>query len=279
MQVEIGARTDKGCVRENNEDSYRVLPALNLLVLSDGMGGVAHGEVASAMAVDIIATHCKETAQQPTLPSLEEPRAEFSERTNRLVSGIQLANHMIYQSAQQNQDQRGMGATILAAWLSETRTSLAHVGDSRAYLLRAGALEQLTADHSLVAEQVRRGVLTPQQAEKSELQSVLTRALGTEEEIEVDADELALLDGDTLLLCSDGLTRMLPDQEIAATLQELPGAQEAADRLIELAKQHGGQDNITVIVARLGPRPNAWFSKLRRRTRNSRSPASYEGGA
>ncbi len=170
-----------------------------------------------------------------------------------------------------------MGATILAAWLDETHMSLAHVGDSRAYLLRAGTLEQLTADHSLVAEQVRRGVMTPQQAEKSELQSVLTRALGTEEEIEVDADELALLDGDTLLLCSDGLTRMVPELEIAATLQELRGAQQAADRLVELAKRHGGQDNITVIVARLGPRPNGWFSKLRRWTHNSSSPESHEG--
>lgn len=278
MQVEIGARTDKGCVRENNEDSYRVVPALNLLVLSDGMGGVAHGEVASAMAVDVIATHCEETARQPEHSSFAEPQAEFSEKTNRLVSGIQLANRMIYETAQQSQDKRGMGATILAVWLDETHMSLAHVGDSRAYLLRAGALEQLTADHSLVAEQVRRGVMTPQQAEKSELQSVLTRALGTEEEIEVDADELALLDGDTLLLCSDGLTRMVPELEIATTLQEPCGAQQAADRLVELAKRHGGQDNITVIVARLGPRPNGWFSKLRRWTRNSSSPESHEGG-
>ena len=136
----------------------------------------------------------------------------------------------------------------MAAWLKNGRLSLAHVGDSRAYLLRGGALEQLTADHSLVAENVRRGIMTPQEAETSNLQSVLIRALGSSAEVQVDVSEHALLEGDMLVLCSDGLTRMVTDPEIASTITTVEPAQAAANRLIELANEYGGADNVTVIV-------------------------------
>ncbi len=145
-----------------------------------------------------------------------------------------------------------MGATIVAAWLNERRLSLAHVGDSRIYLLRAGSFDQITSDHSLVADLVRSGIMTPQQAEVSEQQSILTRALGTRAKVEVDADEQLLLEGDTLLLCSDGLTRMVTDPEIASTLETILDPQKAADRLVELANENGGQDNVTVIVVHFG---------------------------
>ncbi len=264
MRIEIGARTDVGRVRNNNEDSYRLVPALNLFVVSDGMGGEAHGEVASAMAVETVAMHCLEAANNPSAPFFGESRPDLSEKTNRLASAVHLANRKIYESALSNPAQRGMGATILAAWLDGQRLSLAHVGDSRAYLLRGGALEQLTSDHSLVAEQVRRGLLTPQQADASEMQSVLIRALGTQEEVEVDADEHLLLDGDVLLLCSDGLTRMVTDPEVASTLLTHPDAQAAAERLVALSNEYGGEDNVTVVVLRAALGSDGLLSRLRR---------------
>jgi len=251
-------------VRDNNEDAYRLAPALNLFLLSDGMGGEAHGEVASALAVEIVERHCLEAANNRAAAFFGEPRPDLSEKTNRLESAVHLANRRIYEAAQAHPAQRGMGATILAAWLADQRLSLVHVGDSRAYLLRGGALEQLTADHSLVAEQVRRGIITAQQADTSTLQSVLTRALGTHEEVEVDADEHVLLDGDTLLLCSDGLTRMVTDPEIASTLLTYPRPPAAADRLVALANDYGGEDNITVVVVRIALGNGGLFGRLRR---------------
>jgi len=272
LRIDIGARTDVGCVRNNNEDSYRLVPALNLFLLSDGMGGEAHGEVASSMAVETVAAHCLEAANSLSAPFFGEQRPDLSEKTNRLVSAVYLANRKIHESAQSNPKQRGMGATVLAAWLDGQRLSLVHVGDSRAYLLRTGALEQLTSDHSLVAEQVRKGLLTPQQAETSEMQSVLLRALGTGEEVEVDADEHLMLDGDTLLLCSDGLTRMVTDPEIASTLLTHPRAQAAADHLVALANEYGGQDNVTVVVLRVTLGPDGLFNWLRRWSRGFVGP-------
>jgi serine/threonine protein phosphatase PrpC len=253
-----------GRVRANNEDNYRVLPELNLFVVSDGMGGEAHGEVASALAVEGVANHCLAAANNLALPFFGERLPELAERTNRLASALRQANRAIYDTAAQNPLHRGMGATVVAVWIEEQRMSLAYVGDSRVYLLRAGALEQLSADHSLVAEQVRQGVLTPQEAETSNLRSVLTRALGPYEDVMVDTDEQLLLDGDILLLCTDGLTRMVTDEEIASTLLTQTAPQAAADRLVELANEYGGEDNTTVVVVRITPESKGWFGRLRK---------------
>jgi protein phosphatase len=154
-----------------------------------------------------------------------------------------------------------MGSTIVAARICGTRLSLAHVGDSRAYLFRADALQQLTSDHSLVAEQVRHGLMSHQQAAASELQSILTRALGAEDRVNVDADEIELFPGDSLLLCSDGLTRMVPEDEIAGILAEVPPVRVAAERLVRRANERGGEDNITVIAIRLN-KSRSWFAKF-----------------
>jgi protein phosphatase len=162
-----------------------------------------------------------------------------------------------------------MGATLVAAWIEAQRLSVAHVGDSRAYLLRAGSLEQLTADHSLVAEKVRVGILTPQEADASEMQSVLTRAVGTGSSVEVDTDEQALVVGDSVLLCSDGLTRMVTDPEIASTLLTSTSAQESADRLVDLANDNGGADNVSVIVLRIDDKSESVFERLKIWKRNS----------
>ena len=157
-----------------------------------------------------------------------------------------------------------MGATLTAGWINGSKLSLAHVGDSRAYLLRTGNLQQLTNDHSLVAEQVRRGIITPQQAEESEMQSVLLRALGAHPEVDVDLDEFDLFPRDVLLLCSDGLTRMVTEPEIAGNLQAETDPEKAAQKLVDLANERGGLDNVTVIVARLQDESKGWFSWLRR---------------
>ncbi len=262
--MEVGARTDVGRVRENNEDAYRVVEPIDLYVVSDGMGGEAHGEIASALAAETIVEYCQSVLADPKAPFLSAERADLSIRANRLESAVNLANQRIYGSAERNPAQRGMGATVVAAWIDGTKLSIAHVGDSRIYMLRAGELGQLTADHSLVAEQVRQGLITAQQAELSELQNVLTRALGPHEDILIDAADHQLQPGDTLLLCSDGVSRMVTEEEIASTLLTSTNAQQAADGLIDLANENGGVDNSTVIVVRVPSPPGGIINKLKR---------------
>jgi protein phosphatase len=260
MQLDVAACSDKGRVRPINEDSYRISPEQSLFVLSDGLGGAAKGEVASAMAVEAVIASLRENAAAEARGK-SAADGEFSDETNSLVRAVKLANRKIYEEGMRDPACRGMGATIVAARLTGSRLSLAHVGDSRAYLFRSDTLQQLTSDHSLVAEQVRRGLLTDQQAAASELQSVLTRALGMEESVEVDADEIELLPCDSLLLCSDGLTRIVPENEITRILSQAPGVRLAAERLVERANEYGGQDNITAVVIRLS-KSKRWFAKF-----------------
>jgi PPM family protein phosphatase len=265
VQIVSSGLSDVGRVRTNNEDSFRIVEALNLFILSDGMGGEAHGEVASAMAVDVINKYCESEKEDSGATVLDEVPANISSQTRRLKQAVAQANFQIFQAAQKNTEQRGMGATITVLWLKDTLMSIAHVGDSRAYLLRNGNLQQLTNDHSLVAEQVRRGLITPQQAEESEMQSVLLRALGAHPEVEIDADEVEIIPRDVLLLCSDGLTRMVTEPEIAGALQAETVPSTAAERLIALANENGGVDNVTVIVVRFEDDANkGWFSWMRR---------------
>jgi PPM family protein phosphatase len=269
LHIQAGARTDLGRVRKNNEDCYSIEPSLQLYVLSDGMGGEAHGEIASNLAVQTVVTHCMQAENSRATPIFGESRTDVSERTNRLASGIHLANRKVFEAATANPEQQGMGATIVAVWIEGQRLSLAHVGDSRAYLLRSGSLDQLTADHSLVAEKVRIGILTPQEADASEMQSVLTRAVGTADTVEVDTDEQMLLVGDSVLLCSDGLTRMVTEPEIASTLLTSASAQESADRLVDLANENGGVDNVSVIVLRVSQKSERVLDRLKIWKRNS----------
>jgi PPM family protein phosphatase len=265
--IEIGAKSDVGRVREGNEDSFRVVPEIRLMIVSDGMGGAACGEVASALAIETIARECAEpvadvsdsaaTDATSATPGTSR-RAELSERTNRLLDAVQSANRLIHEAAQNDAAKRGMGATVVSAWLDGLRLSIVHVGDSRAYLFRDGALKKLTFDHTLVAEQVRAGILTRRQADTSAWQSVLIRALGPDAVVELDAEEHQLRAGDAVLLCSDGLTRMVRDAEIGGVLAKASSAQAAADGLVKLANKHGGEDNVTAVVMRI--------------------PAGYQGG-
>jgi serine/threonine protein phosphatase PrpC len=264
VRIDFGARTDLGRVRELNEDNLRIVPELNLFILSDGIGGAAHGEVASEIAVTTIEQHCRTATKDPSVPYEGEIRPDLTDKTNRLASALRLANRAIHSEASADPEKRGMGATIVAIWLNGDRLSLAHVGDSRAYRLRQRLMEQLTRDHSLVAEQVRLGILTPEQAEHSEYQTMLMRALGASETVEVDVDEHVMLDGDAYLLCSDGLSRMVPDEKIADAIVSMKKAQKAADRLIELANEAGGVDNVTAIVVRYQPKSRGLFGLFSR---------------
>jgi serine/threonine protein phosphatase PrpC len=262
VRIVSGGVTDLGRVRTNNEDCFRIIESLNLFVLADGMGGEAHGEVASEMAVETIVKHCMDAGSDSGATQLGLSEPSWTEKTRRLTNAVHLANKSIYEAAEAHPEQHGMGATLTAAWIDGSKLSIVHVGDSRAYLLRSGNLQQLTSDHSLVAEQVRRGILTAAEAEESEMQSVLLRALGALPDIEVDTEEHILFARDILMLCCDGLTRMVTEPEIAGTLQAEIDPTRAAEKLIALANERGGVDNITVIVVRVGAESRGWFSWL-----------------
>jgi serine/threonine protein phosphatase PrpC len=266
-RLEFGACSDMGCVRENNEDSYSVAPQLDLFVLADGMGGLAAGEVASRMAVDTIVAHCREAAANPALPLEGEKIAGVSMVSNRLASAVRLANKAVHETAEKNGAEQ-MGATLEAVRFADDRMSLVHVGDSRVYRLRGNQLQQLTQDHSFVAEQLRLGRMTAEEAETSKLRNVLVRALGIDPEVELDvSDELAMA-GDTILLCSDGLTRDLSDAQLAAVLAENQDPEKTAHKLVDLAKQAGGGDNITAIVVRIAGQATGPFARIVQWIRN-----------
>jgi serine/threonine protein phosphatase PrpC len=278
VRIASGGVSDVGRVRTNNEDCYKIVERLNLFVLSDGMGGEVHGEIASAMAVETVVKHCLDAETNPAAQVIGAVQPYWSARTKHLATAVHLANRTIFKAAEKNPDHRGMGATLTAAWIDGAKLSIAHVGDSRAYLLRSGSLLQLTRDHSLVAEQVRRGILTAAEAEESTMQSVLLRALGAQAAIEVDAEEHTLFPRDVLLLCSDGLTRMVTEPEIAGTLQAETDPARAAEKLVALANERGGPDNITVLTVRFEKDSKGWFSWLRRGTPKNLGSNGSAGG-
>jgi serine/threonine protein phosphatase PrpC len=263
--TEFGMRSDTGRARTNNEDCTGAAPELGLFVLSDGMGGPAAGEVASRLTVEAILAHCSAADADPRLKFIGRPIPGVSQTSSRLASAVHLANRVVHRAALDSAARNGMGATVVAVQFQDERMSLAHVGDSRAYRLRRGRLEQLTQDHSLIAEQLRRGETTPQEARNSPLQNVLLRAVGVEPEIEVELNEELVMSGDTVLLCSDGLTHELSDAQIAAILRDSKDVQESADRLVRFANLAGGGDNITAIVVRPimeGSGPSAGIGRI-----------------
>jgi len=232
--VEQAGRTDVGRQRSANEDSLVVGPPL--FAVADGMGGAKAGEVASAVAVEAV-----------------EAWAESDEPAEaQLANIVRQANRRIYDLAVADESRRGMGTTLTLVKVHGDEVSLAHVGDSRAYRMRAGELDQLTRDHSLVAELERSGQITPEAAEHHPQRSIITRALGPEPDVEVDTYTLAGREGDLFLICSDGLTSMISDDEVASILRSPGSLDEAADELVRAANQSGGKDNITVILFRLG---------------------------
>jgi serine/threonine protein phosphatase PrpC len=229
MRIDVGVATDLGKVREGNEDSYLVDPPLLLYAVADGMGGHRGGEVASHLALE-------------TVESLARAG------TGTLADQVHEANRTVFERSQHDRLVTGMGTTLTAARIVDDTVLLAHVGDSRAYLLRAGAFRQLTEDHTLVNRMVKAGEITSAEADVHPHRNVLTRALGTEPDVEVDETDVALMDGDRLLLCSDGLFGMVTEDQIQAILETEPDPQHAADRLVRAANRAGGVDNITALV-------------------------------
>jgi len=261
LTVEVAGRTDTGCIRSNNEDAFGFDADAGIFVVCDGMGGAAAGEVASQTAVDCVLSQFR----QPS-PSSEAGRDidNCSDGCNELAGALRIAHRRISECARDNPQMAGMGTTIVAALFRDQSVSIAHVGDSRIYLLSKGAIQRLTADHSLVMEHVRLGFITKDEAESSSLQNVITRALGTEKASEPDLADVRILPHDILLLCTDGLTRHLTDSQLSELIQNAPSVEQACGALIEAAKQQGGSDNITCVLVRFVPTP--WYRKFFRTT-------------
>jgi len=274
LTVQVAGLSDLGCVRSNNEDNFGYDWREGIYVVCDGMGGAAAGEVASKIAVDTLLSYCRQAArskEQPSEPNLIEG---VSDRANVLARAIQLANRQIRAAAEQNPETRGMGSTLTAVLVEGDMYTVAHVGDSRVYLIRKNAIHQLTQDHSLVMEHVRRGLITAEQAQHSEIQNIILRALGPDEQVQPDLSDLAAEPGDFVLLTSDGLTRHLTDAEILEIITHASSCAEACQRLIDTAKQAGGRDNITCLILQFVEKQ--WFQKLIGSGPGNGSPASQE---
>ena len=247
MPLRVGAATDVGLKRSQNEDRFAIWNAEGaqaatrgvLLVVADGMGGAQAGEVASQLAIECVLKTYREGANS-ILDDLEH--------------AVETANHVIHEHSLAHPELRGMGTTCTAVVVRGNEAYFAHVGDSRAYRVRQGGIEQLTADHSLVAQLVEHRHLTPEQAKVDPRRNVVTRSVGVGSEVDVDAAAVndPLQQGDTLVICSDGLHTLVEDREIAQ-LASGADVRVACDQLIALANERGGHDNITVVIGRLEP--------------------------
>jgi serine/threonine protein phosphatase PrpC len=250
MKLTAMGLTDPGQVRKNNEDNFFCDDGIGLLVVADGMGGHAAGEVASQLAVDVVREQVARGLSSGKIPNMGEKPLHLSDRAQLLTVAVRMANEVIYSAAQEKVERRGMGTTIVAVLVDKKSFAVAHVGDSRLYLLRDGKLSQVTRDHSLVAEQVAQGLIKAEDAEKSEIKNVLTRALGIGADVDIDVSEYPLKSGDNLLLCTDGLCRMAEDVAIEAEMNRLNEPIDICQNLVRIANERGGKDNVTVISAK-----------------------------
>jgi len=262
MRLRVGAATDTGRVRDLNEDVYVSRADQGLFVVCDGMGGAPAGEVASQVAAEAI-------VEQLNRPANGDGRSKndslgFLPQTARLADAVRRSNAIVYRQAQHEATQAEMGTTVVGAWIQDQIVSVAHVGDSRAYLWHDNRLEPLTRDHSLAEAEVRAGLLEREESLNSQHQNVLVRAIGREPDVEVDLAEITVQPGDYLLLCSDGLTRMVSELTLARTIDELRDPQSICDALIHAANRNGGADNITVIVVEV---TGSWWRQLSTRWR------------
>lgn len=229
------AITHRGRKRSSNEDAFGYSIEHGIYLVCDGMGGAAGGEIASSIAVEEVLRMVSERQPESPLPKIAE-------------DAVEVANREIFSRAQRNPSLNGMGTTLVALLVEETRVWVLNIGDSRCYRLRDGRLEQLTLDHSLVEEQVRLGRMSPHEALQSPLRNVITRALGTQSGVTPDCFQFEVQAGDLFLLCSDGLTRELPDETIQSLLYGDASLEERAGGLVEAANRAGGRDNITCVL-------------------------------
>lgn len=242
LALDFAAATDIGCKRSNNEDSYGYDADQHLYVVCDGMGGNAAGEVASGMAVRTLIESFSALGQQAN------PGSAMAMIENRLMASIFEANRVVHEAGTENPELHSMGTTLVCVCLDGNRAVVGNVGDSRAYLLRNGTCQQITLDHSLLDEEIRSGNMTPEMAAASNLQSVITRAIGVAEQVEPDLFAATLQPNDFILLASDGLTRYVQPEEIAQAASAGAELATICNALIEHAKQRGGADNITCIL-------------------------------
>ena len=253
LRIEVAGETNVGMKRTHNEDNFSIIEESGLYIVADGMGGHASGEIASKMAVDAMREFFAATANDPerTWPYKMDRAKGYEE--NRLITGIKLANLRIYDSAQRDPRQRGMGTTIVALFAVEDGVYLAHVGDSRVYRLRDGKLEQLTEDHSLLNDYIKMKRLTAEEIANFPHKNVIVRALGMKDTVKVDTRLEQPRASDVYLLCSDGLSGPVTDPEMLEIILAASDLKTAASRLIARANDNGGPDNITVVLARWVP--------------------------
>jgi protein phosphatase len=249
VDIELAARTDTGQVRSHNEDFIAINPELGFVILADGMGGYSAGEVASSIATTVIQEMLEE--QMPS--HFKEGHSNRNKHLHQLVvQAVDRANGSILEAARNEPQFSGMGTTVVVGVFHQDKVIFAHVGDSRAYRFREGALQQITRDHSLLQEQIDAGLITPEAAQHSPNKNLITRAVGVDYEIEIEVHDHAVKQGDIYLLCSDGLSDMLTNQEIASVLANPAMSLDAAcEALIASANKHGGKDNISAILAKV----------------------------
>ena len=261
-RLHIAGKTDKGRCRSKNEDFFLVDADLGFMVVADGMGGHAAGEVAAELASTLCTKQLKKSLQTGHVPVFYHvpPKDGLDPRSLILGDCVKFSNQAVYEAAQSSPDKHNMGTTLVAALWLDDRLAVAHVGDSRLYVVHSNRLQQCTTDHSFVQEQVTKGLLKPEEAEKSDLRNMLTRSVGVNENVDVDVVEVPLAQGDFILLCSDGLTKMLDDDQIALVFQNEMEPQKIVDELVRRANEAGGGDNITAVVARVEGEPSTWRS-------------------
>lgn len=251
LRYDAAAKTDVGQKRQGNEDRFCLDPALGLYVVADGMGGHAAGEVASRLAVETIQEWMGKYLSGADAAMMGPADGARSAEANFLLSSIRLANRIIFDAAKDRLEYAGMGTTVVAALAQDDRVVLAHVGDSRIYRIRRDQIVQVSRDHSFVQQQVDRGVLSAAEAHQSQYRHMITRALGLKETVDVDLTEQPGRPGDVLVLCSDGLSDLLDDEEILAAVRDhAADLDRACQALVDRANAKGGDDNITVLVVR-----------------------------
>jgi protein phosphatase len=247
MGIRAAGLTDVGCVRKHNEDSFLADAELGLFVVADGLGGHAAGEVASRIVVETMARFVGETLEKDrTWPVEYDPALSYD--GNRLKVAMLLSDQAIAEDIRRNPERETMGSTVVAGLFHGSKITLAHVGDSRAYVLGPEGIRQVTRDHSWVAEQVANGILTPSEARIHPFRNVITQALGNGGELDVEVQSLDLSKSERLLLCSDGLSGMIGDKQIWDIVEQSQNIQTALESLISTAREHGGEDNITAIL-------------------------------
>ena len=253
MRVRFSGETNVGSTRDHNEDAFYLPTRERLAIVADGMGGHASSEVASRLAVETIVSRFQTTESDQDLTWPYKVDRGHRRHINRMVSAIKLANLKIHEEAERNSECHGMGTTVVSALFADGALLVGHVGDSRLYRLRAGKLEQMTEDHSLLNDYVKMKRLSAGEAANFPHKNVIVRALGMKPAVEVDVivDQPRL--GDLYLLCTDGLSGMVPDPELAELAASETDLDKLCERLVAAANAHGGLDNITVVCARLEP--------------------------